>query len=256
MPDYSKGKIYRIYSLNDVSKQYIGSSCNELRVRLQQHKSAYKKWLQTGVQYVTVYDIIGLGDIRIELVHKYSCECREELRAEEGRCIRSMDCINKVVAGRTREQYRKDNPDIIKAINKRDYQKRRKEILAKQKAYNEANKELIKERKARLYQRNKEKYRQYDIKNRERHTQKQKERIQRMREENPERYQKLLDNKRERIKNNINGARDKKIAADRAYYQRIKEKLKVKVICEICGKELTKGRLKAHQKTKSCQSKA
>jgi hypothetical protein len=113
MPDYNQGKIYAIRSyLTD--KIYIGSTCDLLHKRLYGHKKDNERDRVTKSK-----EIIDLGDAYIELIENYPCKDRNELVAREGHHIRSNNCVNKKVEGRTR-----------------------KEI---QKAYNDANKEKRKE---------------------------------------------------------------------------------------------------------------
>jgi hypothetical protein len=39
----------------------------------------------------------------IELIVNYPCSCLDELRREEGKHIRLMECVNKRVEGRTKK---------------------------------------------------------------------------------------------------------------------------------------------------------
>ena len=49
MPNYSKGKIYKIVANTDEEyKPYVGSSCQTLCQRMAGHSANYKKWKKGG----------------------------------------------------------------------------------------------------------------------------------------------------------------------------------------------------------------
>ena len=53
--------------------------------------------------------IIGADKFYIELIEEYPCDNVEQLRQGEGHYIREMGTLNKLVAGRTREQWETEN---------------------------------------------------------------------------------------------------------------------------------------------------
>ena len=151
--DYSQGKIYCVRSYK-TDLIYIGSSCQPLYKRLNEHKTAYKNYLKTGIIQYTSYKIYELDDKPyIELIKNYPCSCLDELRREEGKHIRAMDCVNKYIAGRTKKEY---------------YEQNKEKILKKQKEWYEDNKDKIKE----YQQANKDKIKEYQQANKEKITQK------------------------------------------------------------------------------------
>jgi Uri superfamily endonuclease len=101
--DYKNSKIYAIRS-NQTDKIYIGSTINELSKRLSRHKKDFKNWKNGKQNYVTSYELIKYDDVYIELLEKYPCKNRMELCRREGKLIKSMDCVNKCVAGRTQKE--------------------------------------------------------------------------------------------------------------------------------------------------------
>jgi hypothetical protein len=141
MPDYSKGKVYtlRSYQTDEI---YIGSSINTLPKRLGEHKKKYNMWNNGTYPYVTSFEILKYDDYYIELLEDYPCNSKAELEKREGELIRSMNCVNKLIIGRTQKEYREDNKDIIR--------EQRKE-------YRENNKEKLKEVDKQKYIKNKEK---------------------------------------------------------------------------------------------------
>ncbi len=81
MPDYSKGKIYKIVS-NCTNKIYIGSTTlDRLSTRLALHRHHGKNLIK--YKNITSRKILKYGDAKIILLEKYPCETRDELMARE-----------------------------------------------------------------------------------------------------------------------------------------------------------------------------
>lgn len=157
MKDYNKGKIYKIYSLNDPSKIYIGSTIQPLRKRLFQHKSKYKKYNEGHYYFMSSFLVLKLGKVKIELIESYSCACRRELEKREGEIIQQQDCVNKTIPTglQTRKEYdkyyriknkskvdekhrnwREKNNDYLQNYRKEYYQNKKQDIkVRKQKIY-------------------------------------------------------------------------------------------------------------------------
>ena len=138
MPDYSKGKIYKIWSprTDDI---YIGSTTQDLDVRMIGHKSTNS--------ICSSKIIINLGEERIELIELYPCNSRTELNKREGYFIRSLDCVNRYIAGRTKKEYQADNKEHRLIVKKEWYEANKEQIAAQKKVYRDNNKELISEKK-------------------------------------------------------------------------------------------------------------
>jgi hypothetical protein len=129
--DYKNGKIYTIrsYQTDDI---YIGSTTQTLTKRLSTHKGDFKRWKNGKRHYTTSYEIIKYGDAYIELLELCPCDTKMELCRREGELIRSMDCVNKEIAGRTPKEYYQENKEKIKERNKEyrdDNNEMRKEKL-------------------------------------------------------------------------------------------------------------------------------
>jgi hypothetical protein len=132
MPDYSKGKIYKIVC-NETGFIYIGSTVQKLNIRISDHKKDYKAWLDGKIHYITSFDIIKNNNYYIELIEDYPCESKLELEMREGYWQKQMDCVNKCIAGAACGD--------IKAYMK-NYQKKY-EQTDKRKAYNKARKSTL-----------------------------------------------------------------------------------------------------------------
>jgi len=154
MPDYSLTKIYKIEShLGD--KIYIGSTAKQyLSQRFQQHKSSYKFWKEKKVNKITSYDLFdeyGPENCQIVLIEEYPCTSKDAKNAREGYFIRSLDCVNKVIVGRTEKEYYIDNKERIIDRSKKYFTDNKEKVME----YREGNKIKIAEQKQKHYQRKK-----------------------------------------------------------------------------------------------------
>lgn len=90
MPNYSKGRIYRIVSPSHPDEVYYGSTTQTLGVRICGHRKAYHKGESCSSK-----SIIAYGDAIIILVEMFPCQSVEELRARESWYILNHPCVNK-----------------------------------------------------------------------------------------------------------------------------------------------------------------
>lgn len=99
MPDYSKGKIYKIVSPSRPDLGcYYGSTCQPLSHRMGGHRNPSNA-TKSRV-------LIDCGDAVIVLVERVPCGSKEELRRAEAHYILGGACVNKAVPGRTPAEYR------------------------------------------------------------------------------------------------------------------------------------------------------
>ena len=106
----------------------------------------YKTYLKTGKTMYTSSKIYELEDAPyIELIINYPCSSIDELNRVEGKYIRSVDCVNKNIPGRTPKEYREDNKEKIKEKDKKYYQANKEKIKEKYKKYYQENIEKINE---------------------------------------------------------------------------------------------------------------
>jgi len=216
MPDYNNGKIY-IIKCNITGETYYGSTTKNLSERLANHIS---KPICKSKQ------IIDRGDYDIILIKNYPCETRKELVREEGVFIKSNECVNKQVAGRTRKEYRDENKEQIQEYMKEWRGENKEKIAEQRKKYREDNKEKIKK----YYNENKEKI--------------------------AERDKKYYNEKKEKIKKYYNENKEKIAEYHKNYYnenkrnitERLKEQQKEKITCD-CGCIVSRLGLARHKKT-------
>ena len=136
--DYKNGKIYTIrsYQTDDI---YVGSTLQTLTKRLSKHKASFKMWKNDTHHYTSSYDIIKYGDAYIELIELFPCNSKMELGRREGELIRSMDCVNKRIEGRTKQEWVDENKDKIKIQQHNWYNKKREYYIARQKENDKNN---------------------------------------------------------------------------------------------------------------------
>tara|TARA_R110000824_G_scaffold324785_1_gene511716 strand:- start:100 stop:528 length:429 start_codon:yes stop_codon:yes gene_type:complete len=121
MPDYSQGKIY-IITANGAEEGdvYVGSTTDKLYNRLAKHKH------RQSCNVKILIDKYGKDNIYIKLIKDYPCKINQELLKEEGKYILETKCVNKAIAGRTKDEYRQSHKEE-KKIQDRAWYDRNKE---------------------------------------------------------------------------------------------------------------------------------
>ena len=108
MSDYKNGKIYQLVC-NETGEVYIGSTRQDLEVRLTKHKSDGLNISGKRNHVCVSKQIIDRNNYYIELLENYPCNNQFELQRKEGEYQRAIECINKVIAGRTHKEWIEDN---------------------------------------------------------------------------------------------------------------------------------------------------
>lgn len=173
--DYSNGKIYKI--TNDIDDDtYIGSTTSTLTKRWSNHK-AKSKICNTPI-YTKMREM-GIEHFCISLIENFPCSNKTELERREGYFIRLCGNINRQIQGRTTEERRIENCDIIKLQRKAYYEKNRNYIIEKQNQYYTNNKDICNTKKKEHYEEHKSerinKQKQYYLENADKIKQKHKE---------------------------------------------------------------------------------
>ena len=150
---YHRGKIYKIVDVG-YNKCYIGSTIEKLSNRMSGHRNAFKSFSKS----------LGKGQssfVMIELIENYPCETKDELHRREGYYIQNTDCVNKLVAGRTKPewieankehlktykaQYHQKNKDKHNKMSSENYYNNREHYSQINKEYREKNKEFVETR--------------------------------------------------------------------------------------------------------------
>jgi hypothetical protein len=81
-------------------------------MRMARHRAHFKLFLRDGKgSHIRSYDLFneyGVENCKIELIEYYKCDTLQELRKQEGLYIKNTECVNKLVAGRTKQEYQKE----------------------------------------------------------------------------------------------------------------------------------------------------
>jgi hypothetical protein len=146
MRDYKQGKIYTIRCKYDDSLIYVGSTVERLCVRMARHRASSKQDKCINFPLYQEVNKTNWEDWYIELYENYACETKEQLNKREGSIIREIGTLNKLIAGRTDEEYRRDNAEKIKERKKEYRQENAERIKEWKKEYRRENSALINER--------------------------------------------------------------------------------------------------------------
>ena len=170
MPNYQKGKIYKI--LNTIDNEiYVGSTCEVLSLRMARHRASLKRNANSLV-YKHMKQL-GVENFYIELIEDCPCDRNEELVKREGEIIRSIGTLNKNGTINIKEnstdyhrQYYQDNLETRKEQKHIWYERNKEHVKEQVKEYKENNKESIKD----YYERNKGRIKDYYKRNKEQRT--------------------------------------------------------------------------------------
>jgi alpha-galactosidase/6-phospho-beta-glucosidase family protein len=155
---FKRAKIYTIRS-HKTNLVYVGSTIEPyLSSRMRGHRKGYKRFKRGVVTYCSSFDIFEIDkDCYIELHEMYPCESKLELRKREGEIIRSLDCVNRAIAGRTRKEYREDNKERIREKDRQYRQNNKEKDKARKQKWKEDNPEYFKKYHKQYHQNNKQK---------------------------------------------------------------------------------------------------
>lgn len=117
MPDYSKGKIYKICSDDpDITEVYIGSTVQTLHKRWSCHISIAVIKCKKHASHI-LFEKYGVEPFHIELIQDYPCQSKAELERLEGKYQLEIKCVNIRVAGRTSKEWRTHNKEAHEGIS-------------------------------------------------------------------------------------------------------------------------------------------
>ncbi len=204
MPDYSKGKIYKIYNtIND--DIYIGSTIQNLKSRLSSHLSHSKKnEFCKRLLYKTMNEL-GIENFYIELIENYPCDNKKELEEREKYWIKQeKSTLNICIPHRTQQEYYHDNANKILNYAKLYRENNKNDINQYQTQYRENNKEYFQQYNKQYYDENKEKL----LKNKSEYKKNNREKCN-------EYNRKYIENNKDKIKEN-----------DKQHYNDNKDKIK------------------------------
>ena len=145
MPDYSKGKIYKICSDDpDITDVYIGSTVRTLEIRMSSHRHDFIKNKEKTCASCHMFKTYGIDAFHIELIENYPCESESQLLMREQYYIDINKCVNQCAAYRTEEEklaYIKKYNDEHTEHRKIYHDEHKEYNNDRSKAYYEAHKE-------------------------------------------------------------------------------------------------------------------
>jgi|AntAceMinimDraft_5_1070358.scaffolds.fasta_scaffold75865_2 hypothetical protein len=159
MPDYAKTIIYKLINYDYPDLVYVGSTTNFTN-RKRHHK---ERCLNSNSKkhnlkvYVSMRKNGGWENWNMIKICDYPCNNKTEATQEEDKYMMELKSnLNMIRAFRPSKQYKEDNKDKKKEIDKQYYENNKDIIHLKQKQYNENNKEKIKETNKTKYVANKD----------------------------------------------------------------------------------------------------
>jgi hypothetical protein len=144
MPDYSKGKIYKIEPIIEHEEQdvYYGSTTRTLSQRMANHR--YNPLCSSKY----LFQKYGVDNCKISIVETCNVKTKEELNLRESYYIQNNKCINRCTPLLSEKQLKNRRHEYYKQ-NKEYYNKKNKE-------WSEKNKERHKELNHLNYLKNRE----------------------------------------------------------------------------------------------------
>jgi len=139
------GRVYSIRS-HQTTDIYIGSTTQILSKRMSDHRRDYKRYSNNKMNYISSYKIVQYEDSFIELIFEEEFQSVDALHKKEGEYIRSIDCVNRNVAGRTVKEYYEEHKPQILEQKKQYYEDNRALKLNNATQYYEDHKEIVKEK--------------------------------------------------------------------------------------------------------------
>ena len=141
---YPNGVIY-VGKKADDENIYIGSCTNSLSNRFSRHKKDNKC---SFYKYVNG----NFDGWHIEVLEKYPCNEKKDLRRREGEIIKQIATINKNIAGRTAKEYYRDEVNKFRQY----YKDNRQAKIEYQREYEKKNKDIINKKRRERYRMKKE----------------------------------------------------------------------------------------------------
>ena len=98
---------YKVYRISGNGLNYIGSTGQDLNLRLKQHINAYNRYRKNGKSYCSSFKIINGNNYSIECIEEV--DNVEDLKQREKYHIKNSVCINMNIPSRDSKEYYLDN---------------------------------------------------------------------------------------------------------------------------------------------------
>ena len=253
MPDYAKTKIYYLDVQGD---RYYGHTTQTLSERKSKHNSIFKVNTQQKV-YKAVHDAgLDMKHVPIVFVENFPCNDVNEAKARERYFIDKAGVLNSDLPLRTLKEWREANKDLIKVKRKQKYLLNGEKIRLRSRIYRQLNKHIINSKQREQYRENgKQKQHEYRSNN-----------IDKVRELKRGSYQRCKQTYRDYEINNKEAIKFRKQNWYRENKDKLQHKLdqhpelkahkkqqiqnwnKKRIVCDVCGIEMSQGWLNRHKK--------
>ena len=121
------------------------------------HRNHYKKQNpRKNTTAFQIFDEYGIDNCKIELVEYYPCRTKAELEKREGEHIQKTNCVNRIVPGRTKQEYRETHKEERRDKDRLYRENNVEKLKEKKKDYYQQNKEQLKQKQMERYEENKE----------------------------------------------------------------------------------------------------
>jgi len=124
-PNYSKTNLYELRTLTEGYEHliYRGKTTRDISKRLYEHNHDYQNYLNGTRDYCSSFEIVKHGNVKIELIRVANCRNKKHSNRVEGEFIREVECVNKMMPGRSKAEGNKidyeRNKDHYQALNKK-----------------------------------------------------------------------------------------------------------------------------------------
>jgi hypothetical protein len=163
MPDYTKGKIYKIIANTDEEHiPYIGSTIKKyLSQRFSIHRANYLNYKTGKTNFTssyTLFDKYGVENCKIILIENYSCATKDELHARERYWFDTIDNCNKNKPKNTQDEINNAGKIIYQKQLQKNPEHNKQKYLKQLERHPDANKKMYQRKLERNPDANKKMY--------------------------------------------------------------------------------------------------
>jgi hypothetical protein len=137
------GRVYKITS-EKAGLVYIGSTIQTLGDRFSKHKCDLKRHLEGRHRYKdSSFQVLECDDAKMELIEELEVADKKELFKREGYYQRTMECVNKFIADRSRKEWFDEHKEHLKEHQKKYHAEHKEHLNAISRKYRDEHKEHL-----------------------------------------------------------------------------------------------------------------
>lgn len=146
--------VYVIWARNEDGEEvrYYGHTY-DMKEREKEHRKSYNAWVRAGrpdkisqTYACSSVFVLDMEEWSMDVLHELECD-EEEASRVEGNYIRNNKCVNRLVAGRTRQQYHQDNKERLNAKSRQYHQDNCDRLNERNREYNRTYRQANKEKR-------------------------------------------------------------------------------------------------------------